>query len=194
MSSIKRSVITAMLIATGVVLPMLFHIIPTGLAGRTLLPMHIPILVAGLIVGPFYGFFAGLVTPLISSMTTGMPAAGLTVYRMMVELSVYGAVAGFAMHFIHTKRMIIDIYISLVIAMILGRVAAGIFGAAVLLGGGTFAIGIWVTGYFTTSVPGIVLQMILIPAVVIALEQARLIPMRYPSSKNTQIKIKKEGI
>ena len=56
MSSIKRMVITAMLISAGIVLPMIFHIIPTGLAGRTLLPMHIPVLVAGLIVGPFYGF------------------------------------------------------------------------------------------------------------------------------------------
>jgi niacin transporter len=171
-----------MLIAAGIVLPVVFHMIPAGVAARTLLPMHIPILIAGLVVGPFYGFFAGLITPLLSSMTTGMPAAGLTVYRMMVELSVYGAVAGFAMRYIRTNRMLADTYISLFVAMLLGRVAAGIFGAAVLFGGGAFSVGIWVAGYFTTSIPGIMVQIVLIPVIILALEQAGLIPMRYPAN------------
>ncbi|MCL2204475.1 MAG: ECF transporter S component [Defluviitaleaceae bacterium] len=175
MPRIKRMVISAMLIAAGVVLPVIFHIIPAGLGGRVLLPMHIPVLVAGLVTGPFYGFFVGLVTPLLSSMTTGMPAAGITVYRMMVELSVYGAVAGFAISAIHTKWRMADIYISLIIAMLLGRVAAGIAQAVLLFGGGGFAIGIWITGYFITSLPGIVLQLILIPGIIIALERGRLI-------------------
>ena len=185
MTSIKRSIITAMLIAAGIVLPVVFHMIPAGVAARTLLPMHIPILLAGLIVGPFYGFFAGLITPLLSSMTTGMPAPGLTVYRMMVELSVYGMVAGFAMRYIRTKRMTVDMYVSLIIAMIIGRVAAGFFGAIVLFGGGTFALSVWVAGYFTTSVPGIVIQLIIIPTIVITLEQAGLVPMRYPKARAT---------
>ncbi|MCL2170099.1 MAG: ECF transporter S component, partial [Defluviitaleaceae bacterium] len=94
MPSIKRMILTAMLIGAGVVLPVVFHAIAAGFGGRVLLPMHIPVLVAGLIVGPVYGFFAGLVTPLISSMTTGMPVAGPTLYRMMAELAVYGGVAG----------------------------------------------------------------------------------------------------
>jgi len=175
--------VTAMLIGAGIVLPMLFHIIPAGLGGRTLLPMHIPVLLAGLIAGPFYGFFAGLITPLLSSMTTGMPAAGPVLYRMMAELSVYGAVAGIAMHFIRTKRTTLDLYISLITAMILGRIVAGIVGAFMLFGGETFALGLWVAGYFTTSLPGIVLQLILIPIIVITLERAKLIPLRYPKPK-----------
>jgi len=183
MSSAKKTVITAMLIAAGIVLPLVFHMIPAGLAGRVLLPMHIPILIAGLIVGPFYGFFAGLITPLLSSMTTGMPPAGLAVYRMMVELSVYGAVAGFFMRFIYTRRLAVDLYISLIAAMLLGRVAAGLAQAVVLFGG-TYAVGLWAAAYFTTSIPGIILQLLVIPGIIMALERGRFIPARYPKSAN----------
>jgi len=178
MSSVKRSVITAMLIATGIVLPMIFHLIPAGIAARSLLPMHIPIFIAGLVLGPFYGFFAGLVTPLLSSMTTGMPAPGLTVYRMMVELSVYGAASGFVMRYIRTRWPMVDLYISLIFAMVVGRIVAGLFSAVVLLGGETFGMGVWVTGYFVTSAPGIVVQMVIIPTIIIQLEKAGLIPRR----------------
>ncbi|MCL2190292.1 MAG: ECF transporter S component [Defluviitaleaceae bacterium] len=183
MSRIKRMVLTAMLISVGIVLPMVFHIVPAGFAGRVLLPMHIPVLVAGLVVGPFYGFFAGLVTPLLSSMTTSMPAPGVTLYRMMVELSVYGAAAGFAMRYIRTRRLIADLYISLITAMVLGRVAAGFAQAVLLFGGGTFAVGVWVAGYFTTSLAGIVLQLIFIPTIIITLERGGLIPARYKTTK-----------
>ena len=183
MSDIKKIVITAMLISMGIVLPMVFHMIPQGLGGRVLLPMHIPVLLVGLIVGPFFGFFAGLMTPLLSSMTTGMPAAGITVYRMMAELSVYGLMAGLTMRLVHTRQAMVDLYISLVVAMFAGRVAAGIVQAFLLLGGvGRFGIGLWVTGYFYTSLPGIILQLIVVPSIIIALERARLIPPRYPTN------------
>lgn len=183
MTGIRRMVLTAMLITLGIVLPVFFHMIPAGIAGRALLPMHIPILIAGMIAGPFYGFFAGLVTPLLSSMTTGMPAAGVVVYRMMVELSVYGLVAGFSMRYIKTGRAVVNLYISLVAAMILGRVAAGVVQALFFTGGAAFSVALWVSGYFTTSVPGIILQIIIIPAIILALERGGLIPRRYPKAK-----------
>ena len=178
MSSVKKTVITAMFIALGIVLPLLFHMIPYALAGRTLLPMHIPVLMAGLIVGPFYGFFAGLITPLLSSMTTGMPAAGVTLYGMMIELSVYGAVSGLVMKFVFTRRLTVDLYISMIIAMIVGRVAAGIAYAFILFNG-TYLFAIWLSSYFTTSIPGIILQIVFIPSIVVTLERAGLIPKRY---------------
>ena len=182
MPDIKKIVITAMLISMGIVLPMVFHMIPQGLGGRVLLPMHIPVLLAGLIVGPFFGFFAGLITPLLSSMMTGMPAAGVTAYRMMVELSVYGLVSGLIMRLVHTRRLTADLYISLIIAMIAGRIAAGVAQALMFFGGGgAFVLGLWAAGYFYTSLPGIILQMIVVPSIVIALERARLIPARYPN-------------
>jgi len=180
MTGIKRMVATAVLITLGIVLPVIFHMIPAGIAGRTLLPMHVPVLIAGLIVGPFYGFFAGLVTPLFSSMTMGMPVAGIAVYRMMVELSVYGLIGGLSMRYIRTGRMIIDLYIGLVAAMILGRVAAGVVQAFLLTGGTTFNMALWVSGYITTSIPGIILQIIIIPSIVIGLERSGFVPRRYP--------------
>jgi len=178
-SSVKKMVITAMLVALGIVLPMVFHMIPHGLAGRALLPMHVPVLLAGLIVGPFLGFFAGLITPLFSSMTTGMPAAGLSMYSMMIELSVYGAVSGLVMRYVHTRKIVLDLYISLIAAMLVGRIVAGL-AQALLLFNGVYVIGLWVTSYFTTSLPGIILQILFVPTIVITLERGRLIPVRYP--------------
>jgi len=180
MPEIKKIVITAMLISLGIVLPVVFHMIPQGMGGRVLLPMHIPMLLAGLVVGPFHGFFAGLITPILSSMMTGMPAAGITVYRMMVELSVYGLVAGLVMRVVYTRRTTADLYISMIIAMVAGRVVAGMAQAFIFHGGAnSFALSLWVQGYFYLSIPGIILQMILVPSIVIALQRARLIPARY---------------
>ena len=175
MSSTKKTVITAMLIAAGVVLPIIFHMVPAGWGGRVGLPMHIPVLLGGLLVGPFYGFFGGLITPLFSSMMTGMPHAGPAVYRMMIELSVYGLTAGFVMRWVHTKRPLVDWYISLVAAMLAGRAAAGL-AQAFLLFDGNYNWGLWVAGYFTASLPGIVLQLVIIPVIMTALMRARLIP------------------
>ena len=182
MTGIRRMAVTAVLIAAGIVLPILFHMVPAAMGGRALLPMHIPMLLAGLIAGPVYGFFAGLVTPILSSMTTGMPAAGLVTYRMMVELSVYGAVAGLAMKFVRTSRTSVDLYISLVAAMLAGRVAAGLAQAFIFFDG-AYYIGLWITSYFVTSIPGIVMQLVFIPVIYIALEKARLIPARRLSTK-----------
>ena len=180
MSSVKKTVLTAMLIALGIVLPMVFHIIPQGFAGRALLPMHIPVLLAGLIVGPFFGFFAGLITPLFSSMITGMPLPGIALYGMMIELSVYGAVGGIIMRIVYTRRLSLDLYISLFVAMLFGRAAAGLAYAFVLFNG-SYLFGMWISSYFTTSVPGIILQVLFIPSIVITLERGRLIPKRYPT-------------
>ena len=173
---LKRSVITAMLISLCVVLPMAFHAIPG--AGPMLLPMHIPVLLAGLICGPLFGFAAGLSGPFLSSILTGMPAAGFMPV-MMIELSVYGAVTGFMMKHIHTGRSSIDLYISLITAMLCGRAIAGTVQALYFFDG-TYVIGIWVTTYFVTSLPGIVIQLAFLPSMVMALERERIIPLRYP--------------
>jgi len=186
MSSIKKTVVTAMLIAAGIVLPVVFHMIPAGIAGRALLPMHIPVLLAGLIVGPGYGLAAGLITPLFSSMTTGMPPAGLTLYRMMIELSVYGLTAGLVMRFVRTGRISLDLYIALICAMLVGRVVAGLVQMFVLFDG-VYLISMWIASYFTTSMPGIILQILIIPSIIIALERARLIPYRYPVQRSGDI-------
>jgi len=181
MSYLRKSITAAMLIALCVVFPMAFHAVGP-IAGRTLLPMHIPVLLAGLICGPILGLIVGLVGPLLSSLITGMPPMGI-VPLMMIELGTYGLVAGIVIKLVHTRRLSVDLYISLLAAMLVGRVVAGI-AQAVYFYGGTYLIGAWITSYFVTSLPGLVIQLLLIPSLIIALERERVIPLRYPASAN----------
>jgi len=180
LSYLKKSITTSMLIALCVVLPMAFHAIPR--AGSILMPMHIPVLLAGLICGPLFGLVAGVSGPLLSSLITGMPPSGV-VPIMMIELGTYGLVAGIMAQVIHTRRISVDLYISLITAMLVGRLVAGV-AQAVYFFDGTYAIAIWTTSYFVTSLPGIVIQLLFVPSVVIALERERVIPLRYPVSAN----------
>ncbi len=175
MSYVKLSIITAVSIALCVVLPMAFHSIPN--AGSIILPMHIPVLLCGLICGPFFGLLAGLAGPLLSNLFTGMPPAAF-LPQMMIELAVYGLICGLMMKMIRTKKVFVDLYISLIVSIIIGRVVAGI-AKALIFAPGNFTMAVWTTSYFVTGWPGIVIQLVLIPAVVFALMKAKLIPERY---------------
>ena len=177
-SALKKLIVTAMLIAVAVILPMAFHMIPYGLAGRALLPMHIPVLLAGLICGPLLGLFAGIMTPIISHVFTGMPPQ-VVMIGMAIELGAYGFVSGIVINFIRTKRASLDLYIALVAAMLAGRVVAGA-AQALFLFEGAYAMQMWISAYFATALPGIVIQLAFVPSVVMALERERVIPFRYP--------------
>ena len=182
---LRKAISASMLIALCVVLPMAFHTIPR--AGSIILPMHIPVLLAGLICGPLFGLIVGLTGPLLSHLFTGMPPAGV-LQSMMLELAMYGFVAGWAIKLVRTRSATIDLYVSLIIAMVAGRVVAGV-AQALFFFGGTYVDGVftanytwalWVGSYFATSIPGIVIQIAFIPSVVMALERERVIPFRYP--------------
>ena len=175
MSTVKKSIITAVCIALCVVLPMAFHAIPN--AGSIISPMHIPVLLCGLICGWPFGLACGLIGPLISSLMTGMPPFAY-LPAMMIELAIYGLVSGLLMKFIHTGKLFADLYISLLGAMLIGRIVAGL-AKALIFASGSYSISAWITSYFVTSLPGIIIQLALIPAIVFALEKARLIPVRY---------------
>lgn len=173
-SYVKKLVFTAACAALCLVLPMAFHTVPN--AGSIFLPMHIPVLLCGLICGWPYGLVCGLIGPAISSLT-GMPPLAI-LPSMMVECAAYGAVTGLMMKFIRTKHTAVDLYISMITAMALGRVIAGL-AKAWIFAPGTPAFA-WVTTSLVTGVPGIVIQLLVMPAVVFALTKARLIPQRYP--------------
>ena len=158
---------------------MAFHAIPG--AGFILLPMHIPVLLCGLLCGWRFGLLAGIAGPLVSSLITGMPPP-FVLPSMMVELAVYGLVTGLMMHLVHTKKIYLDLYISLVSAMLAGRVIAGI-SMAMIFSPGDFTIAAWTTGYFVRSFPGMLIQIAVLPSIVFALEAARLIPKRYPKEQ-----------
>lgn len=174
-SPVKKLVFTAVCSALCLVLPMAFHSIPN--AGQVFSPIHIPVLLCGLICGWFYGGVCGLLGPLLSSLITSMPPVAM-LPSMMVECCVYGFAAGLLMKYVRTKIAVADLYISLVSAMALGRIAAGLAKAWIFTPGvSPFA---WITTSLVVGIPGIVIQLVLMPMVVFALTRAKLIPSRYP--------------
>lgn len=175
-SSIKHITITALCIALCYVLPIVFH--ATGL-GSAFSPMHIPVLLCGLICGGGYGIFCGIAGPILSSVITGMPPATMLFY-FIPELATYGLVTGLMMKLVRTQKPLADVYISLVAAMLLGRLVGGVAQALFYLGTGqAFTIAAMTAGYFVTTLPGIVCHLIVIPILVTTLMKAQLIPNRY---------------
>jgi hypothetical protein len=161
----KDITLTALFITLGVTLPILFH--QMALAGRIFSPMHIPVFLAGIFVGPVGGLVVGLVCPLMSFLLSGMPPP-YAVPLMSLELPVYGISIGILI------RLIRFPILSLLLAMILGRLA--------------FALGLFAFGLFLslpygpeefvkvsviTGLPGIAIQLILIPLLLEAIQLAK---------------------
>jgi niacin transporter len=166
----KNMVYTGLFIALGVLLPVLVHMIPN--MGMVLLPMHIPILLCGLICGVRYGLICGLITPLLAFLLTGRPPAFL-LPAMQVELAAYGAVSALIMLYVKTKSMYANVCMSLIGAMLVGRVVFGMVNALILQVG-EYTLQMWLTAAFVTAMPGIVIQIIIVPIIVIALWKAKL--------------------
>lgn len=179
MSSVKKVVIASVCAALGIVLPMAFHAIPN--AGGIWLPMHIPVMIAGLVAGPACGAAAGVLAPVLSSLLTGMPAAPV-LPSMTCELLVYGCVSGLLSAHVRTGRLALDMYVSLIGAMLVGRLVGGAL-QALIFSSGSYSLAAWATGYFVTGAPGIVLQLVVVVPIVVALERAGLVPPRYPDQR-----------
>lgn len=168
MSNTKKIVFAALCIALGVALPAAFHGVPN--AGNVFLPMHIPVLMAGLICGPWLGLAAGVLTPLLSCLISGMPPVAY-LPSMLCELAVYGLVAGLLMRLIKVRFSVV---LSLVGAMVAGRLVMGLLNALIFRAG-EYGWAAWLTASFVTALPGIVIQLLLIPTVIFALKKAKLI-------------------
>lgn len=165
-SSIRDLILGGLFVALGIVVPIAFHSIG---AGPVFLPMHIPVLLAGFITGPAIGGFVGAVTPILSSLLTGMPPLMPPKAQMMVaELVVYGLLSGFAYR---TRRL--HVILSLIIAMFGGRIVYGILAAYILplFGFGPVPVLYPITAGLVASLPGIVIQLLLIPPIVWLLEK-----------------------
>lgn len=176
MSQVKRIVIAAVCAAIGIVLPMAFHSIPN--AGSVWLPMHIPVMICGLVAGPAAGAATGLLAPVLSSLLTGMPAAAI-LPSMACELVTYGLVSGALSERVRTGALGRDLYVSLVGAMLAGRVVRGVLDALVF-SAGSYSLEAWLTASFVTGITGIVLQLAVVVPIVVSLERAGLVPPRYP--------------
>ena len=179
MSSVKKSSFCALCIALCLVLPPVFHAIG---AGAIFLPMHLPVFVCALICGWGYGIFCGVAGCILSSLLTGMPTVA-SLPAMGTALAVYGLVAGLLFKTIRTGNIYKDLYLSLIPAMLLGRVAAGIVNAWIFAQGVAYSMALWASAYFLTSWPGTVLILIFVPILIVSLMRARLIPNRYADKK-----------
>lgn len=167
----KQLVLAALCVALGVVLPVAFHSIPN--AGSVLLPMHIPVLLCGLICGWQYGGAVGFVMPLLRYLIFGMPPMPNAV-SMAFELAAYGLVIGL-LYFHARRKNLLSVYISMLVAMIAGRAVWGIV-QMVVLGLSGFTWKMFLAGAFLNAIPGIILQLILIPAIMAVLDRTGLVP------------------
>ncbi|MBR3227757.1 MAG: ECF transporter S component [Erysipelotrichaceae bacterium] len=161
MNSTKKLVFTALCIAIGIVLPQVLHTVHN--AGTIFLPMHLPVLFCGLCCGPLYGAICGGLCCTFSHFLTGMPPAPVFP-GMLCELIVYGLVSGI-MSNVLKNRNIGAIYIELLVAMVAGRIVSGILNALIFRAG-AYSMQIWLAGSFVTALPGIAIQLVLLPVLV----------------------------
>jgi len=140
--------------------------------GAMLCPMHIPVLLCGFVCGWPWGLGVGVIAPLLRSVTLGMPPLFPTAFCMAFELATYGAIAGL-MHKVLPKKKGF-LYVSLLVAMLAGRL---VWGAAMFVclgvGGGSFGFSAFLAGAVTNAIPGILVQIVLVPVIVMVLEHMK---------------------
>ena len=168
---VRKLTYAALFLALALVLPFLTGQIPE--IGSRLCPMHIPVLLCGFLCGWPWGLAVGFIAPLLRSLLFGMQPLFPAAVAMAFELAVYGGVAGWL--YLKLPRKNISLYIALLIAMIAGRVVWGVVRLILAgLSGKTFTWAMFIAGAFVDALPGIILQIALIPLLVIALERAGL--------------------
>ncbi len=171
MTKTKRLIFAGLCVAIGVVLPIAFHSVAN--AGSIFLPMHIPVFLCGLVCGWPFGLACGVLAPLLSTLFTGMPPMAY-LPSMLCELAVYGFVSGLLMRYIQTGKLTLDLYLSLIAAMLAGRFVFGLLNALIFRAG-SYSLPIWMTASFVTALPGIIIQLAILPVLVLSLKKTKLI-------------------
>lgn len=167
----KKITFGAMCLALALLLPQVFHLIGMQQAGSVFLPMHIPVFIGGMLLGPIYGLFLGVLAPLTSFVVTGMPNAQRVIF-MICELATYGMVSGLLFHQFHFSKQKLGSFMALFLSMIAGRV---VYGLVISLA--TYILHIPLGGIEAvfiatmTGLPGIVIQFLFVPAVVIMIDK-----------------------
>ena len=177
----KNLVLPALFLSLGLVLPFLTGQIPQ--IGQMLLPMHIPVLLCGLICGWQRGAAIGFVLPLLRSVLFGAPPFCPQATGMAFELMAYGLVIGL-LYSRSRWHCLLALYRCLVLAMLAGRVVWGLVQTLQLgLTGGAFTFQMFLAGAFLNAIPGILAQLILVPAIMLALDRTGLVPFRTSRDK-----------
>lgn len=172
-TTIKNLTLSAMFMAVGFLLPFLTGQIPQ--IGRMLLPMHIPVLLCGLICGWKYGAMVGFVLPLLRSAVFGMPVMFPTGIAMAFELLTYGLVIGL-LYGRSRWQCVIALYRSMIAAMLAGRIIWGVAQVLLLgIGGNAFTWQMFMAGAVLNAIPGIVVQLVLVPGIMVALNRTGLV-------------------
>lgn len=163
----KKLVLSALFLAIGLVLPFFTGQIPR--IGNMLLPMHIPVLLCGFLCGWKYGLLIGFLTPLLRSILFGMPPLPQA-FAMSFELATYGAITGLLYSRLRSSKA--GVYLSLITAMLSGRL---IWAAASMIiygiNGSVFTWQIFIGGAFLNAIPGILLQLLFIPPLILFLNR-----------------------
>ena len=168
---LRHLVYAAVCLALCMLLPFLTGQIPQ--IGSALSPMHIPVLLAGFLCGPWWAMAVGFVAPMLRHVWLGMPPL-ITAIAMSFELAAYGLFSGLLYRLLPKKT--VNIYVSLIGAMILGRIVWGIAMVVISgVSGSAFTWSAFIAGALLNAVPGIILHIVLIPILVMALKLAKVL-------------------
>lgn len=163
--------LAAMFLATAFVLPFFTGQIPQ--IGNMLCPMHLPVILCGYICGGPWGLVVGFVAPLLRSFIIGAPTLFPRAVAMAFELAAYGFFSGFLYRVLPKKKVFV--YVSLVSSMVIGRVIWGVVQiVCVGFNADKFGLAAFWSGAVANAIPGIIIQLLLIPVLVIVLEKTAL--------------------
>ena len=170
-SYIKKTVLSALFLALGFILPMLIGQIPA--IGQMLLPMHIPVFICAFVCDGRYGATVGFVLPILRSLLFSVPVMYPTATTVAFEMGTYGLIAG-ALYAKSKRKSIPALYFSMLVAMIFGRCVRCV-AEIVLLGfaGNTFVWKVFFSGVILNAIPGILLQLVIVPAVLLLIRKVK---------------------
>lgn len=167
-NDLVKLALASMFLALAFVMPFLTGQIPQ--IGSKLCPMHIPVILCGYVCGAPWGLVVGFIAPLLRSVTLGMPPLFPTAFAMAFELAVYGFMSGLLYRKLPKNKA--NVYISLIVSMIAGRLVWGIVQlCCVGFDISRFSLAAFWTGAVVNAIPGIIIQLVLIPIIVMALEK-----------------------
>ena len=168
----RNMILAAMMLALSWLMPFLAALNPT--IAKIISPMHIPIFLCGFLCDLPWSPIVGFAAPLLRSLTTGMPALYPNALAMSFELATYGLVTTLLIRMLPDRPL--SVYLSLIGAMLAGRLVWGVASLALYgLGGTPFTFQMFLAGAFINASPGIAVHIVVIPAIILALRRAKLL-------------------
>ncbi len=165
--SVKNLLVAAALLVLSVVLYKFFG--GFTLFGGYLCVMEAPILLCGLLCGPVLGALAGAAAPIVCSLLFNSPTMNPDALAIAVEYIVFGVACG-----VLYKIMCQNVYISLILSMYLGRTAYGVMMRILV----DYSSESFLYDIIFCCIPGIVLEIVLLPLIAILLDKTGLMRRR----------------